>query len=222
MSPHDNPLPTGENTRRTKICGILRIRAREYGNAPSQQNKHLKLAQTSSGSPNWVRTLIHRFSIPRIRSFQFAGKVRHRNLLEAVVLGDDSSRLDRHSTYGLNDPSNVPTPMLIWSAILWMESPALRSRTTSSRSKTRRGRPIAFPVSVWCIGRAHPGIDPFMNQFPLELRHGGQDVHEQFGGGIGLVGTIPSVRQVNVLLDRTYARRSPSHFPIRSPRTVLP
>lgn len=33
---------------------------------------------------------------------------REPEVLEAVVLGDDSSRLDRHSTYGLNDPSNGP------------------------------------------------------------------------------------------------------------------
>jgi hypothetical protein len=40
--------------------------------------------------------------------------------------------------------------MRIWPAILSIESPVSRNRTTSSRLKIRRGRPIAFPVFVPC------------------------------------------------------------------------
>lgn len=46
--------------------------------------------------------------------------------------------------------TTVPTPMRIWPAILSIDSPVPRSRTTSSRLKIRRGRPIAFPVLVPC------------------------------------------------------------------------
>ena len=47
--------------------------------------------------------------------------------------------------------TTVPTPMRIWRATLSIESPVPRSRTTSSRLKIRRGRPIGFPVLVPCV-----------------------------------------------------------------------
>ena len=47
--------------------------------------------------------------------------------------------------------------MRICRAILSMESPIPRSRTTSSRLKICRGRPIEFPVTEAVGGAALPG-----------------------------------------------------------------
>jgi hypothetical protein len=58
-----------------------------------------------------------------------------------------------------------------------------RSRTTSSRRKTHFGRPTTGSLSG-----ADAGQNSLFYDFPLELRHAGENLEQQAAGGVRLIG----------------------------------